>query len=73
MCIEKLCWERNFKIVKILTKSQQNLVSTTRIDTNNNKALFMYYLIPGNYISVRNFPSHFFQYTKILTKKVKWK
>ena len=56
----------------MLTKFQQNLVST-RIDTNENKALFMYYLIPGNYISVRNFPSHFFQYTKILSKKVKLK
>ena len=50
LSISKKCvLERNFKIVKILTKLELRLVST-RIDTNNNKTLFMYYLIPRNYI-----------------------
>ena len=67
-----MCRKRNFKIKKLLTKLQQNLVSAMG-DTNNNNTHFMYYLIPGNYISVWNFPSHFFQYTKNLSKNVKLK
>ena len=67
-----MCRKRNLKIKKLLTKLQQNLVSAMR-DTDNNNTLFMYYLIPGNNISVWNFPSDFFQYTKNLSKKVKFK